>query len=282
MDDDPGAIRNTSLARQHPSFRTGAERDGFLSWVVAELAHILNNHHSPYKMWETVWNPSAGNTEYVSLKAMSGPNKRAVRSRTSSILDRALLSLEGRACGGRKRTLARESLQECLKCPEPITEGSLHHPLLFLAQGLPGSWTVGMSEEQDWSYKAQDGRCWGNNKRLTQELIIHLTPSRCGGLPKEREVAWWSFFPSVIFITTKFAATRNKEIRSWGFITVLSFSPGAQQHSLTDHSDRHLTSRPMCHCAAVVETEAESHVYLILLFPGPEEGGCSGKERIVI
>lgn len=74
--------------------------------------------------------------EYVSLKALSGPHKRAVRSLTPSIFDQVLLGVEGRTCGDGKRKLARESLLE----PKPRAKHrGLPTPLLFLAPGLTGS-----------------------------------------------------------------------------------------------------------------------------------------------
>lgn len=130
--------------RSDRSFYAMAERDEFLIRVDAELAHIVNSHHC--KTWETVSNPSAENIEYISLTAMSGPNKRATSSLTPSVFDQVLLSLEGRVCRDTERKLASKGLQECRECPEPGTEFSQYHLLPFLAQGLTESWTQWRSE----------------------------------------------------------------------------------------------------------------------------------------
>lgn len=75
---------------------------------------------------------------------MSRPNSRAIRSLTPSIFDQALLRLEGRTCGVRKRKLARQSLQEHLECQSQSQR--VPPPLLFLAQGLTESWTQWRAE----------------------------------------------------------------------------------------------------------------------------------------
>lgn len=85
--------------------------------------------------------------ECVSLKAMSGAHRSAVRSLTTSVFDQVLLGMEGRTCGDGKRKLARTPRR-----PEPSREASPHHFFSLLRasqkQNMMESSTVGTSEEQ--------------------------------------------------------------------------------------------------------------------------------------
>lgn len=97
------------------SFTPWQKEMNFWRLADAELARILNNRHSYCKTWKNSLKSLCRKLEYVSLKAMSGAHRRAVRSLTTSVFDQVLLGVEGRTCGDGKRKLARESLLEHLE-----------------------------------------------------------------------------------------------------------------------------------------------------------------------
>ena len=65
--------------------------------------------------------------ECVSLKAMSGAHRRAVRSLTTSVFDQAFLGVEGEDLWRRKEKACKRKLARTPRRPEPSKEGSLHH-----------------------------------------------------------------------------------------------------------------------------------------------------------
>lgn len=98
--------------------------------------------------------PSAENVESISLKVMSGPNKRAVSSLTPRVFDQVPLSLEGRFIETERGRLQIKAYKNTWNA-QSLTQNA-PNTIFFLSLLLASqkarhmrSWTLGMSAEQD-------------------------------------------------------------------------------------------------------------------------------------